>query len=162
MEDLFGMLLPLILIASWILGMFKKQDDSKKPENNRNPRPTPTTTGSATTETTDFEEPVQTGTQSYYENKRAQLEKFKNDNQINASNNKSNPILQEREIHDAIKSGKMPKVYKKTTGSGKKKKISLNNHLTKRGLAESVIMAEVLGSPRSLKPYRSVMQNKRY
>lgn len=38
--------------------------------------------------------------------------------------------------------------------------LKLNKRLTQKGLIESVVMAEVLGSPRALKPYRSVTSNR--
>lgn len=38
--------------------------------------------------------------------------------------------------------------------------IKLSKKLTQKGLIESVIMAEVLGSPRALNPYRSVTSNR--
>lgn len=38
--------------------------------------------------------------------------------------------------------------------------LKLNKRLTQKGLIESVVMAEVLGSPRALKPYRNVASNR--
>lgn len=40
-------------------------------------------------------------------------------------------------------------------------KVDLSNKLTREGLIESVMMAEVLGPPRALKPYQSIVNQRR-
>ncbi|WP_226036942.1 hypothetical protein [Aquibacillus saliphilus] len=166
MDDLFGALFPLILIAGWILGLFKKKEE--KPANkNQSPRPTPSPTpfpsgnDDGEVSATKVDTSRQTESQKYYENKRLEIENLQKEARSDGAIDSSNRLVQERQIYDVIKNSAPNETNQDKQNLGPKKNISIKRNLTKKGLAESVVMAEVLGSPKSLKPYRSVINNRR-
>ncbi len=69
---------------------------------------------------------------------------------------------QEKDIRRAADSIKKEIGHEKVTNKSEKVfKNNFNQSLTKKGLVNSVIMAEVLGAPRARRPYQSVISKRR-
>ncbi|MCT2537602.1 hypothetical protein NC661_01480 [Aquibacillus koreensis] len=158
MEDLFGAIIPILVALGWLFGMFKK-DDNDQPAKRPQPRPTPSPSGPNQTESPTIsdvqEEQSSTRVQTYYEQKQEQLDKLRNN--MNADSNiNSGKIERISSINNQRNENKI-----EVSSTKKQSKLSVKRNLTKRGLAESVVMAEILGPPKAVKPYRSVVQNRR-
>ncbi|WP_138415720.1 hypothetical protein [Aquibacillus sediminis] len=168
MDELIGAILPILAVVAWLFGSFKNDEENKKPTKKPNqprPRPTPTPSGSGQRQTTTSEpkvepkstvqqsqqQPVDTRTKSYYEKKQEQIEKLKE--QVA----QTSEITKEDSIHDAIKEESTPKAYKKYK-SNRNSNLSVATKINKKGLAESVVMSEILGPPKAVKPHQSVLQ----
>ncbi|WP_407268444.1 hypothetical protein [Radiobacillus sp. PE A8.2] len=155
MDELIGFLLPLIFVIGGILGLFKKSEDSNenKPvqRTNPSPRPTPTPSGGMDqrAELQQESEPEHKGAKTFQEKMYDKLESIES----TSGNTRTKEIQQNASIHDAIKGEHTPRAYKKTS-TNRKSMVSVRGQLTKKGLVNSVVMAEVLGQPRATKPYR--------
>ncbi|MDL4841501.1 hypothetical protein [Aquibacillus rhizosphaerae] len=165
MEDLFGMIIPLLAAAAWLFGSFKKQDEKNKPaEKNQHPRPTSTPSGRTDYEVSspvdDYDDSsTKMGPQRYYEEKKQQLDQLKDHMEI-GGNITSGQREQNSMINEVSRKGKNKKTNK-SPSSRKSETFSIAKNMSKRGLAESIVMAEVLGPPKSQKPHRNIMQNRR-
>ncbi len=139
MDDLLGLLPLLILVFGSLFSFFGKKEE----ENNKKttvPKPAQPKRPVST------KEPISQGKRvdSYFGEKQAQIDKLKGQLEISNKEDdhstKRKEVVQKKEIYATKKS--------------RKSAFSIGKSLSKEGLAESVIMAEVLGSPRSKKPYQ--------
>lgn len=161
MEDLLGYIIPLLAFIGLFFG--KNNDKKEKPPNRKTneaptipesfPKEKENHTNSRNQETNEN----QTGPKAYYEQKQQQLEKV--NQQIDGSQLHANQITDD-EVHDAIKNDGRSKV-KIQKQKVRKTNLSIAKNVSKKGLAESVVMAEILGPPRALKPYRNVVHNRK-
>lgn len=115
----------------------EKQKQAQTSENQRRQQQTTT-------------QPEPAVSQAVVDQREAQLNRLKKNNQTSSSN-ADNP-------HSGMQN--RPKVTSQEITDDSIGEIKLSKRLTQKGLIESVVMAEVLGSPRALKPYRSVSSNR--
>lgn len=163
MEDLIALLIPLLAVAGWLFGLFRNEEQGNKEQprrqENRSPapgteRPNQESQSSGADATTQ-----KSGPKDYYENKKRQVNQLKNEtkkvsnaisgSEINIGDNARNP---ER------------RVQKNTEEKNTKSRdvaINMKTGMTREGLAKSVVMAEVLGPPRAVKPYRSIISERK-
>ncbi|QTM99867.1 hypothetical protein ERJ70_11525 [Sediminibacillus dalangtanensis] len=170
MEDLIGLIIPLLAVAGWLFGMFKTDEEEQKGGKPTRPsRPTPTSSRhqpnntDPAQSTVNVEVETQTSpatavdpsrTQTYYEKKKAKLAETKpvtqrSDGEVFASH--MDPI-QDVERPRQLEKRSKDQAAKKEVQSNKK--LSIRRNLSKKGIAESFVMAEVLGQPRAHRPYQ--------
>jgi hypothetical protein len=172
LELFFGNLIIIIAIVGGILGLFQKRQHEKEKQAPKRQRPYPThsptpsgkvnpeaQTASQSRPPVEEHHPIKQmkdRAESYYEKQQALLKEKK------AKNNKNSriqgaEISQGGNIHDALKDSSDDTYKVNDKVDRRSTRIDITRNLNKNGLAESVIMAEVLGSPRALKPYRSIV-----
>ncbi|WP_053219128.1 hypothetical protein [Virgibacillus senegalensis] len=165
MEDLLGIIIPLLAVVGWLFGMFKNDEEEQKGGKQTRPRPSPARNQPSSTQNPSRRtvegnrdrkqrNPVASAPsspQTYYEEKKAKLAEAK-------SVTETDVFYQLDSIREEIRPQGMKKktqnqsVAKKSTAA--KQKLSIRRNLSKKGIAESVVMAEILGQPRSLRPYQ--------
>lgn len=163
LELLFGNFLIIIAIVGGIISWINRSRSSDKGKDSREfqPNPTPVSSGdvekgqegNGTKKDNQFPSSLEGGANSYYDQKEAMVKEANSKLEESAS-------LQTNEISNDGTTQNNIKVHKKREKNNKAG-LSVNDYLTRKGIAESVIMAEVLGSPRAKKPYRSVIDRKR-
>lgn len=170
MEDLLGLLIPLLAVAAWLFGMFRGDDSDSDTQpgrqDRRQPVQRPERAGSE-----QQKQPAQTsvketgkqaeGANRYYEKKKEQIDSLKRE----AGNEKPTTISRSEitmgENRKSIDDRNAGKEKEAVSFSHTGNAISIKDKLTKESLAESVVMAEVLGPPRAVKPYRSVITERK-
>ncbi|QDP40648.1 hypothetical protein [Radiobacillus deserti] len=142
MDDIIGIVFAVIAIASGIFGMFQKEKDTEKAPNPK-PTPTPTPSGPMKTETMEpqmeaFEENLKEHANS--SSIQQQYEKLKQHTSsltVDQENNKPQTVRRQS-----------------VTKNARRKDTSfISTELKGKALAKNMIMTEVLGTPRALKPY---------
>ncbi|SDN09100.1 hypothetical protein [Sediminibacillus halophilus] len=168
MEDLIGLIIPLLAVVGWLFGMFKNEEEeqkggkptrpyrptsapSRQQQSNTNHAPT-----SANGETETHTKPAvgPSKTQTYYEKKKAKLAETKPATQRSNEEVFSyhlDPIQKEERPRQVDKRAQDQAAKK---GVQSNKKLSIRRNLSKKGIAESFVMAEVLGQPRAHRPYQ--------
>ncbi|GGM31228.1 hypothetical protein GCM10011351_16730 [Paraliobacillus quinghaiensis] len=150
MDEIFPFLMILFAIGSGLVSFFgKKQEDDNSNKKTTSPRPNNRQQDKQVKNTV-RNEPSSEGRSSmstYMNERKEQLEALRSNYTSDNSDVSQNRM---QEVVDLNR--------KKDHTAGKKKRktgISLARNISKEGLAESVIMAEVLGSPRAKKPYQN-------
>ncbi|WP_182200540.1 hypothetical protein [Paraliobacillus salinarum] len=143
MENIVGILTLLIAIGGGLLGWFgqNEDEDSKKtsfPFPNQKKPQAPNNHPKKENPTVDYSE-------TYFDEKQAQLDHLKSTMDIDYD---QMDLPAKENIGTVRKANKEVKVNKRKTS------LSIGKNISKEGLAESVIMAEVLGPPRAKKPYQ--------
>ncbi|WP_186575747.1 hypothetical protein [Aquibacillus kalidii] len=157
MDDLLGLLPFIIAAIGWFLAKAGKDEKNtsplpkQQPVSGRSPSSKPIRTEEE--QVLREETAPKTEMQTYFEEKQEQLDRVnmeKKGEVKDISHSKGN-------IYGTI--GDKPK---KSFGKLKRKepRLSVARNITKRRVAESVVMAEVLGPPRAVKPYQNVAQNR--
>lgn len=72
----------------------------------------------------------------------------------------SRSTVDEEDSHSGLTKRRNEKSTQRSVSLSKNASVDLKKKLTREGLVESVVMAEVLGPPRALKPYRNVASNR--
>lgn len=162
MEDLIALLIPLLAVAGWLFGLFRNEEQNNKDQpRQENRRPAPETNRTN-------QEPQRPGSDAatqksvpkeYYENKKRQVDQLKSEtkktssaisgSEINIGDNARNP---ERRVQ---------KNTEEKNAKSRDVAINIKTSMTREGLAKSVVMAEVLGPPRAVKPYRSIISERK-
>ncbi|ENH97509.1 hypothetical protein J416_05843 [Gracilibacillus halophilus YIM-C55.5] len=147
MDELLGIIIPILTIGAWLLSLMKNADEQEE----KPVRPKQTSSSPSyetietepeladvrTSETTD--EPVFQS--SYEEQRQAQAERLKEKYE------QSKEIQAQSSSHDAILEEGTPVAYKKDESLSTS--LSIQQNLTKKGITQGIIMAEVLGPPRA-------------
>ncbi|WP_026569909.1 MULTISPECIES: hypothetical protein [Sediminibacillus] len=166
MEDLIGLIIPLLAVVGWLFGMFKNEEEEQKggkPTRPSRPNPSPSRQQTSTKEpaqtTVNVEAETQTNpstavgpssAQTYYEKKKAKLAETQYADVDVFSYHMDS--IQEVERPRQLDKGVSNRTAKKDGRSNKK--LSIRRNLSKKGIAESFVMAEVLGQPRAHRPYQ--------
>ncbi|CQR46886.1 hypothetical protein BN1058_01170 [Paraliobacillus sp. PM-2] len=147
MDDILAILTMLFAVGGGLFGLFgQKEDASDKktsiPRTNQQRTQAPQQKGMN-------KEVNPNNANTYFEEKQAQLDKLKVNLEINDDQNvhQTDLSIEEKKASHKDKN-KQPQVNKRKTS------FSIGKNISKEGLAESVIMAEVLGAPRAKKPYK--------
>lgn len=149
MDDIFPFLMVLFAIGSGLASFFgkdKKDDDSTKktvstkPVNRQHQTQAKKSVNEASSQKT-------SSMGSYFEERKEQIEALQSS--LDTDPNRSNDVSQNR-MQEVIELKR-----KKKQKPARKTSMSLARNISKEGLAESVIMAEVLGAPRAKRPYQS-------
>ncbi|MBT2214503.1 hypothetical protein F3157_00290 [Virgibacillus dakarensis] len=149
-------LLVILAIIGGVIGLFKDKSTDKT---NKKPYqvPKPTATPSGRNYQAERSEPA------VHDNARTStVIEEQRDNQIEQlaeQINTSTREMQKKLSHDAIIGNtlRQPKNIDYQKAAMKKQ---VRKNLTRKGLVDGIIMAEVLGPPRSRKPYRSVISER--
>ncbi|SHF68138.1 hypothetical protein [Ornithinibacillus halophilus] len=155
----------LMLILSALSKLFggdkgqekKKQQPPVRPRTQSTPRPTPTPSGGQS-QRTRRESTVQTI--SIEDQQKQQMERLAGQMRTTVDqslNEYSNDEIKKTSLSEPMKKHKKDVLNKKQANFKKRMK----NNLHRDGLANSVIMAEVLGPPKARKPYRSVVADRK-
>lgn len=170
MEDLIALLIPLIAVAGWLFGLFKNEDAEKneqpKRQENRGPAPRPQQANQDSRKMeTDMASSSNRGTKDNYERKKEQVSRLQDEAKKASQASTSSEAISGSEISMGSNARDPERRVQENTGNTKAKSpdaaFSVKKNMTKKGLAESVIMAEVLGSPRAVKPYRSIISERK-
>ncbi|ALX48121.1 hypothetical protein [Lentibacillus amyloliquefaciens] len=148
----------LAIIAS-LSGFFKDNKDSDTkvpPRRNNQPGPSPSTGGNTGEWTQQEELPQSAEVPATIEEQQQEQRK-----QLAERMNTAGKEQAEKRGHDAI-------LRHNTRDSGndlslerKRAKKQMRNNLTRTGMINGVIMSEVLGQPRAVKPYRSIIAERK-
>ncbi|SFL81302.1 hypothetical protein SAMN04487943_104112 [Gracilibacillus orientalis] len=158
MSELLSFIVPIIAIVFWLFGLSKSKDEQQSPQRPQRPQRTDQQTTSNTqhprTETTaqsvpnhqGMETNIDSGQETFAQQKKEQME------ELNKKIHRSEKIRdknQDQELgkHDAIKNGPTQKAYRKD--NEKEISLSIEKNLTSKGIAQGIIMSEVLGPPRA-------------
>ncbi|MFC4404177.1 hypothetical protein [Gracilibacillus xinjiangensis] len=149
MEDLLGFLIPIIGVILWITGMFnsKNEEDQSKPKPVRKfPQTNTNDTGQVNHEPDPTKEMQPAYAEdidqtSFQDQKKQQMERLKQSIQRSESITKK-----QQEMLD-----NSPILKGKKQVNKKQPELSIKNNLTRKGVAQGIIMAEVLGKPRAYK-----------
>lgn len=161
MEGLFEAILSnpflILLILGGIFSFFKGNPEKSQQEQQQRPsgRPTQTHTRTAQEKSTPVHIPQETNIDSLSieEHRDEQMERLRE--QLNTG---------EHRLPDISKSdSSAPKVVHSHETSYKYNefKKDMKRNLTKQGLIDSIVMAEVLGPPRARKPYRNIINERK-
>ncbi|QGH34971.1 hypothetical protein GI584_13390 [Gracilibacillus salitolerans] len=162
MDELLSFIVPIIAIVFWLFGLSKSKDEQQKQK--RPQRPVQQTTGHTQQPRTERTVPdfqtigtnTDSGHETFAQQKEKQMEKLKDKIQ-RAENIRDKTQDQELGKHDAIKNGPPPKAYRKD--NEEEVSLSIEKNLTSKGIAQGIIMAEVLGPPRA---YQKRKYNRNY
>lgn len=163
---LFDNLFIVIIIIGGILSFFrnqtgKEEQKKKKPYNKKPnaPKPTPAPSGGNYQKTrTNAEEKSDRGpsrTESLKDEQRKQMEKLTS--RIHTVTTKQMDNLP----HPGFASRTLNEQKQALSQHRENVRKQIKSRLKREGLIDSVIMAEVLGRPRALKPYRSIMSERK-
>lgn len=164
MEAIFGNIFILIAIVAGIIGFFKNGSDNKGDQQSPNqPRPTSTPSGrtnmpSQRTSTSTNTQHSTVDTSSVEERHQRQLDQLAD--RYATTKRSANSIPDNLQRSSSLREGKEKKEEQLSTKQKKFKK-RFDRNLTKQGVANGVIMAEILGPPRAKKPYRSVTSKRK-
>ncbi|MDC3413348.1 hypothetical protein NC797_10455 [Aquibacillus sp. 3ASR75-11] len=172
-EWIFGNIFIVVALVAGLLSLLQKANEKnqrqhKRPD--RDPMPSPTPSGEIYRQPNSPEEMIPPhhnmatnekedvdSMETVYEQTQAQLGKVENRSR-NTENANSHIALSG--IHDGILHDSKAKNKKNLNVKNRPTRLRLDRHLDRNGLAESVIMAEVLGAPRARNPYRANRQVK--
>ncbi|MFB1050775.1 hypothetical protein [Paraliobacillus sp. JSM ZJ581] len=147
MDDIVAILTMLFAVGGGLFGLFGQKDDSDDKKTSMplpNQKKIQTSHKKAEYKAEDNETNPE-NTNVYLDEKQAQLDDLKANMEINYDQVNLPPV-ENRTTYK--KDRKQVKVNKRKTS------FSISKNISKEGLAESVIMAEVLGPPRAKKPYQ--------
>ncbi|WP_042223420.1 hypothetical protein [Oceanobacillus manasiensis] len=164
LEAIFGNMFILIAIVVGIIGFFKNGSDNKGDHQSPNQsRPTSTPSGrtnlpSQRTTTNSNTQHGTVDTSSIDDQHQSQLDQLadryatakRSAENISNHQHRTSPLKEERGNKE-----------EQLSSSQKKFKKQINRNLTKQGLANGIIMAEILGPPRAKKPYRNVISERK-
>jgi len=169
LEAIFGNFMIVLIIIGGIVGFLKDKSEKGKQqkEQSESPLGTPNPTA-APSAGRDYQtsrhkpvEPVRRESHhsapSVGEQRAEQMKQLVGRMQTGTS--KTPEDVQPKVIKGSTATAKRSKPVKSQRPDAFKKKFKSN--LTRDGLVDSIIMAEVLGSPRATKPYRSVIQQRK-
>ncbi|MFD2630868.1 hypothetical protein [Oceanobacillus kapialis] len=162
LEAIFGNMFVILAIIAGIIGFFK-EGSKKKEENTQNrPRqntpPTQRSNSSNPRTSPSLEDTVSTiDASSIEEQQQNQLDHLAN--RYATAKRSAENISENLQRSSSLK--ERSKEDDHLSASQKQFKRKLNRNLTKQGLANGVIMAEILGPPRAKKPYRTVVQERK-
>ncbi|RCW65330.1 hypothetical protein [Saliterribacillus persicus] len=158
MDDILGFIIPAIAVMAWLFGLFKSEDQ-KKQEQPKSQPPRQSRENKQTTLTrAELEKQAKTNSKAQTDNS-AEMKDFKDQKQNQIEQMRDRLQLQSKESlkkskHDAIKGVTPPK--KVTSKSQMPSSLTIRNQLTTKGIAQSVVMAEVLGPPKARQPKRKI------
>ncbi|SHN11209.1 hypothetical protein [Gracilibacillus kekensis] len=159
MDELFSFIVPILAVVFWLFGLSKSKEEENKQQQSQKPR-------QQNTPVTETRQPEPTQAPSYQtmetmsdsnqptfsQQKEKQMEKLQEKIQ-RAETIRDQTKGQEMGIHDAIKDGPEPRAYRKNNNDDIS--LSVKNNLTQKGIAQGIIMAEVLGPPRAYQKRKS-------
>ncbi|GGJ83379.1 hypothetical protein GCM10007063_02350 [Lentibacillus kapialis] len=153
-------ILIILAIVASISGLFKDKSDTDTPvpqRKNNQSEPTPAPSGSGQTRSSTENE---TETQTTVSASSIEEQQDEQRKQLAERMNTTKHQYTEQE-HDAIISHKTRKSDTDLTDQQLKLRKNMNNNLTRSGLINGVIMSEVLGQSRAVKPYRSIITQRK-
>ncbi|MFD2655178.1 hypothetical protein [Gracilibacillus thailandensis] len=156
MDELLSFIVPIIALVFWLFGLSKSKDEGQNQKRPQRPVQQKTShTQQPRTETTIDQtipdlQTIDTNPESeqetFAQQKEKQMEKLKEKIQ-HAENIRDKSKDQQLGKHDAIKDGPPPRAYRKD--SKEQISLSVEKNLTSKGIAQGIIMSEVLGPPRA-------------
>lgn len=154
-------ILIILAIIGGLAGFLKDKSDkdtNKQKRTVNSPKPSPTPSGGAGGMARNDHQP------QYSEEKTSieEQQQEQRDRLADRMNTATQQAIDERK-HDAIlnENDNDNQSDKELSVEQKRFKRRIKNNLNQKGLVNSVIMAEVLGSPRAKKPYQSIVQQRR-
>lgn len=170
MGDLLGFIAPILAIVFWLVGISKSGEENKKQQQQQQTQRTssqPATTQTYETRTqraeyaqpnleqdsTDFLNPSMTDT--FEQQKEKQMEDLQQKIE-RAQEIRKDTKKQPKGQHNAIKDKPTQRAYRK---HDEDTSLSVTKNLTTKGVAQGIIMAEVLGPPRA---YQKRAHNRNY
>ncbi|WP_099158546.1 hypothetical protein [Virgibacillus ndiopensis] len=159
-DAIFGNFLVVLAIIGGIVGFLKDKSNKNSDGEHNKPYqvPKPTTTpsgGSGQSQRHSSSTQASINTQTLKEQQEKQMQQLAE--RMNANRKSSQEDLN----HDAIIGNTINKQVRYDTQQKTKMKKQVKRNLTGKGLVDGIIMAEVLGPPRAVKPYKSVIENRR-
>ncbi|SFD55296.1 hypothetical protein SAMN05216238_102182 [Lentibacillus persicus] len=151
----------LAIIAS-VSGFFKDKDDNPGPDTRmpgrgkQQPRPSPAPSTDRHTGGEDQQQEMPQAAQATIEEQQQEQRR-----QLAERMNTAGEKQENAGEHDAIKRHDVREPENELSLEQRKAKKQMNNNLTRTGVINGVIMSEVLGSPRAVKPYRSVIAERK-
>lgn len=156
MDGFFEIIMPILILVGGLIGVFGKSENRKQTSDQQSPnRPTQTTQTRRQTEqrkrTVHERQQENIQTLSIEEQRDQQMERLRE--QIKTGGHR---------LPEQSKTSSPQVVHShKTSYEFEEFKKDMKRNLTKQGLIDSIIMAEVLGSPRARKPYRSIIYERK-
>ncbi|WP_117169185.1 hypothetical protein [Paraliobacillus sediminis] len=148
MDGILPFLMMLFAIGGGLISLFGKDKEENKPV-----RRAETAKPIARNEERQTSNKQTTAMEDYSNSKQEQLEKLKSNLDVDPNLYNKNGDASGNSLQEVVRLDK-----KSTPKKKRSTRISLTRSISRQGLAESIVMAEVLGAPRSKKPY----QNKSY
>ncbi|HLR61128.1 MAG TPA: hypothetical protein VK097_01660 [Lentibacillus sp.] len=153
-------ILIILAIIATASGLFKDKADTDTPipkRKNNPPGPAPAPSGGGQSHSSTENE---TGTQTTVS--APSIEEQQNEQRKQLADRMSTKEHQDTEReHHAIISDKSRTPDTDLSNEHQKLRKTMNNNLTRTGLINGVIMSEVLGQPRAVKPYRSIVAQRK-
>lgn len=149
----------ILIIIGILMSLFRDKPTVEEAEDSQTPRPV-STSQNRTNQSTPLEEerekpaPITAEDQSIEERRAAQMDRLRD--QLSAYENEDVDELERKPMKDATQAN----MHVQRERQFKKLKRQMKKNVTKKGLLNGIIMAEVLGPPRAIKPYRSVIQER--
>ncbi|WP_112181351.1 MULTISPECIES: hypothetical protein [Paraliobacillus] len=147
MDGILPFLMMLFAIGGGLISLFGKD---KEEEENKPVRRTETVKPIERNEERQTSNKQTTAMEDYSNKKQEQLEKLKSNLAVDPNLYNKDGAISDNPLQEVVRLDK-----KITTKKNRTTKISLRRNISREGLAESVVMAEVLGAPRSKKPYQT-------
>ncbi|TFJ94078.1 hypothetical protein [Lentibacillus salicampi] len=156
-------ILVILGIVAALSGLFKDNSDSDSPipkRRNNPPRPTPTPSGGGGSSSSTWERQNESGSQPSASSIEEQ--EYEQRKQLAERMNTMPYQSQEPELeHDATIRYDPRKSENGLAVEQEKLKRSMKRSLTRSGVINGVMMSEVLGQPRAVKPYRSIIAQRK-
>ncbi|WP_200416261.1 hypothetical protein [Virgibacillus salexigens] len=160
-EAIFSNIFIIFVIIAGIIGFLRdgwnkySEKESSPNRPNRTPRPMRDNSNrDASFPTTS--QPQTSSTISVEQQHKEQMERLAGQMGANRKVDQSESYNKETAFNDLTRN-----VEKELTEQQIRLKKQVSNNLTKKGLVNGVIMAEVLGKPRALKPYQNVIYERK-
>lgn len=153
-------ILIILAIVSALSGLFKDKSDrdTGPPKRSHNPpKPTPTPSGGGQGGGTEAQNEPQTSVSTVSIEEQQNEQRRQLAERMNTV--KQNPT--EQREHDAISHHDTRRPENNLSAERHNMKRQMNSNLTRTGVINGVIMSEVLGQPRAVKPYRSIVSQRK-
>lgn len=146
MDNILPFLMLLLAIGGSLISLF----DKKNKQEDKPIRKVETRTPIDQKQQSEVSSQRTTSMEDYNNQKQQQLEKLKSNLDVDPKLYKKGNEASGNPLQEVVKLNRKIATKKKSST-----RMSIEKNLSKRGLAESIVMAEVLGSPRAKNPYQS-------
>lgn len=158
LDAIFGNFLVVLAIIGGIVGFLKDRSNKDKEEGHKPyqvPKPTATPSGGGNYQSQHETTTVQTNRTTLEEQQEIQMqqlaERMNTDTTVSVGGRPNDMIIEKMNRRQGDNDSHEKKKMKK----------QVKRNLTGKGLVDGIIMAEVLGPPRAVKPYKSVIASRR-
>jgi len=156
-------ILVILGIIAAVSSFFKDSEDTDTPipkRRNNSPRPTPTPSGGGGSRSSAQNTQDESRSQTTIPADSIEEQQYEQRKQL-AERMNTMEYRDTQSEHDAISHHHTRKPGSNLSSEERRLKKRMNNNLTRTGLINGIIMSEVLGQPRAVRPYRNIVAQRK-